>query len=140
MSAKVFVDTNILIYAHDREAREKHAAAARVLRQLWEDRTGVVSTQVLQEFYVNATRKIPIPLARSRARQVVEQYAVWPVVEVDVRMIVHASELEERYQLSFWDALVVAAARRANASRLLSEDFNAGQVIEGVRVENPLPH
>lgn len=140
MSAKVFVDTNILIYAHDREAREKHAAAARVLRQLWEDRTGVVSTQVLQEFYVNATRKIPVPLARSTARQVVEQYAVWPVVEVDVRMIVHASELEERYQLSFWDALVVAAARRANASRLLSEDFNAGQVIEGVRVENPLPH
>ncbi|MDW7711992.1 MAG: PIN domain-containing protein [Deferrisomatales bacterium] len=140
MNGKVFVDTNILIYAHDRDAGEKHAAAARVLKELWRGRAGVLSTQVLQEFYVNVTRKIPSPLPRAVARHVVQQYSAWPVVGIDVDLIGKASEMEERHRIFFWDALIVVAARRAGASRVLSEDLNAGQEIDGVLIENPLPH
>lgn len=140
MNDSVFVDTNVLIYAHDREAREKHVVAAQLLKELWSSRTGVTSTQVLQEFYVSATRKIPVPLSRSLARDVVEQYSAWPIVEIDVQTICRASEIEERHQLSFWDALIVAAAVRSGAATLLTEDLNHGQEIEGVRIENPFPH
>ena len=140
MKDRVFVDTNILIYAHDRDAREKHAAAAKVIKELWNSRTGVLSTQVLQEFYVNVTRKIPTPLPRAVARHLVQQYSAWPVVEIDVAMIGKASEIEERYTISFWDALIVAAAQHASAETLLSEDRNACKDFDGVRIENPLPH
>lgn len=137
MSGRVFVDTNVLIYAHDIEAGGKQEKASQVLGELWQARTGVMSTQVLQEFYVNVTRKIPTPLKRSTARDIIRQYSVWPVVEPDVDMIVRASELEERHTLSFWDALIVAAAREAGAAKILTEDLNHGETIDGVTIENP---
>lgn len=137
MSGRVFVDTNILIYAHDIDAGKKHGKAARILVDLWQSRMGVMSTQVLQEFYVNVTRKIPNPLERKVARDVVRQYSVWPIVSPDIHTIVRASEIEERYSLSFWDALIVAASREAGAERLLTEDLKDGETIDGVLVENP---
>jgi len=97
----------------------------------------VLSTQVLQELYVVATRKLATPMPRTTARRIVALYAEWPVVQVDVPLILAASDLEERHTLSFWDALVVEAARRAGATRLLTEDLQAGRRIAGVRVENP---
>ena len=137
MSGRTFVDTNVLIYAHDIQAGRKQEKAARILGDLWETRTGVLSTQVLQEFYVNVTRKIPSPLKRSTARDIIRQYSVWPVVGPDTHMIVRASELEESHQLSFRDAMTVAAARQAGAAKILTEDLNNGETIDGVSIENP---
>ena len=137
MNDKVFVDTNILIYAHDTEAGYKREKAAETLLTLWDNRQGILSTQVLQEFYVNVTRKIPQPLKRSTARDVIERYSVWPVVSIDTPLILRASNVEEQHQLSFWDALIVAAAQQSNATKLLSEDLNNGQRIGGLVIENP---
>jgi predicted nucleic acid-binding protein len=132
-----FVDTNVLAYAHDRSESRKQPVAQARLEELWRERTGVLSTQVLQELYVVATRKLATPMPRTTARRIVALYAEWPVVQVDVPLILAASDLEERHTLSFWDALVVEAARRAGATRLLTEDLQAGRRIAGVRVENP---
>jgi predicted nucleic acid-binding protein len=137
MSGKVFVDTNILIYAHDIQAGRKQEKAARILNELWQARTGALSTQILQEFYVNVTRKIPTPLKRSTARDIIRQYSVWPVIELNADMILRASELEERHQLSFWDAMIMTAARQAGAAKILTEDLNHGETIDGVTIENP---
>jgi predicted nucleic acid-binding protein len=137
MSDKVFVDTNVLIYAHDLDAGARHEIALRLVAELWETRTAVISTQVLQEFYVNATRKISSPLPRSTVRQIVRTYASWQTELVGLPEIESASELEEQHRLSFWDALVVATARKGGAARVLTEDLNPGQVIAGVRIDNP---
>jgi len=137
MSGRTFVDTNVLIYAHDIHAGRKQEKAAQILGDLWETRNGVLSTQVLQEFYVNVTRKIPSPLKRSTARDIIRQYSVWSVIGPDADMIVRASELEEGHQLSFWDGMIVAAARQAGAARILTEDLNHGETIDGVTIENP---
>ena len=137
MTGRVFVDTNVLIYAHDVDAGAKHSRAAKLLGELWASRRGALSSQVLQEFYVNITRKIPMPVPRSEAREIVEAYAAWRVVRVGVAEIVRATSIEERYQISFWDALIIAAARVAGSDRVLSEDLNPGQAIDGVLIENP---
>jgi predicted nucleic acid-binding protein len=132
-----FVDTNVLVYAHDRSEPARQSVAQAVLEQLWVDRTGVLSTQVLQELYVVATRKLDPPMRRAAARELVALYGEWPVVQVDVALVVSASELEERHTLSFWDALIVEAARCAGATRLLTEDLQQGRRIGGVSIENP---
>ena len=137
MSDKSFVDTNVLIYAHDVDAGDRHAVAAELVAELWETRRAVISTQVLQEFYVNATRKIPTPIPRGMARRIVKTYAVWQTELVGPPDIQIASELEEQHQLSFWDALIVAAALKGGASTILTEDMSAGRRISGVLIENP---
>ncbi|MDZ4800507.1 MAG: PIN domain-containing protein, partial [Bryobacteraceae bacterium] len=121
MNAKTFVDTNILIYAHDIDAETKHATAKTVLLDLWSQRSGALSTQVLQEFYVNVTRKIATPLSRSSARAVVESYTAW-CIDTTAAEISAAFRIEDEAGISFWDALIVAAARKAGAARILSED------------------
>ena len=137
MSDKVFVDSNVLIYAHDVDAAGKHQIARDVIEDLWSSRLGVLSTQVLQEFYVNVTRKIPTPLERWQARAVVAAYAAWQVESIGPNEILAASELEEHNQLAFWDALIVTSAITGGASRVLTEDLNAGQRIGGVLIEDP---
>ena len=137
MSGKVFIDTNILIYAHDLDAGVKHTIAAAILKNLWETETGIISAQVLQEFYVNVTRKIPNPLPKTKAREIIQSYLMWHVELNDIKTIFAASEFEERYNLSFWDALIVAAACNAKVEKILTEDLNHGQRIEGVFIENP---
>lgn len=137
MNDRVFVDTNVLIYAHDTRAGRKHAIARDTVAGLWASRTGALSTQVLQEFYVNVTRKIPSPLTRSVARELVGAYGVWHVENVGLAHVLRASELEERHRLSFWDALILAAAQAAGASRILSEDLSDGHRIAGVAIDNP---
>ena len=132
-----FVDTNVLLYAHDASETEKQPIARALLEALWADRSGVLSTQVLQEFYVVATRKFTPPMRRSEARELVALYATWPVVQVDVELILDATALEERAQVSFWDAQIVEAARRAGATRLVSEDLQGGRRIAGLVIEDP---
>ena len=132
-----FVDANILVYAHDRSESRKLPVAQALLEELWESRLGRLSTQVLQEFYAVATRKFDPPMSAAEAREVVALYGTWPLVLVDLSLILVASRLEEQHQLSFWDALIVEAARRAGATRLATEDLQDGRRIEGVRIENP---
>ena len=136
---RTFVDSNVLIYAHDADAGSKQHIAADQLRELWKSGTGLLSTQVLQEFYVTVCRKLSTPLDRPLARRVIDTYQVWEIHSLDVTDIVAASEIEERHQLSFWDSLIVAAARRTNSDCLLTEDFQTGRRIEGILIENPFP-
>jgi len=136
MNDKTFVDTNVLIYAHDIDARSKRETAKNVLRELWGERNGVLSTQVLQEFYVNVTRKIPHPISKESARLVVSSYVVW-CVDTTHAEISTAFRIEDEHRIGFWDALIVASALKSGASRILSEDLNAGQTIAGIRIENP---
>ncbi len=134
---RTFVDTNVLLYAHDAGEVDKQPIARALLEDLWADRSGVVSTQVLQEFYVVATRKFKPPMQRSEAREIVALYSTWSVVQVDAALILDTITLEEAAQLSFWDALIVEAARRSGAARLVSEDLQGGRRIAGVQIENP---
>jgi predicted nucleic acid-binding protein len=136
MSGRTFVDTNVLIYAHDVDDRSKHERARSALRALWDDGTGVLSPQVLQEFYVNVTRKIIKPLAKDVARSVTSAYAMW-CVEIGSADVTAAFRIEDEASIGFWDALIVASAVKAGATRILSEDLNAGQMIAGVLIENP---
>jgi len=134
---RTFVDTNVLAYAHDRSETRKQPLAEALLGTLWETRTGTLSTLVLQEFYVVATRKFNPPMSRRAAREVVALYGEWPTVQADTELILAASELEERHRVSFWDALIVEAARRAGATRLVTEDLQAGRRFGDVRIEDP---
>jgi predicted nucleic acid-binding protein len=136
MSDRTFIDTNVLIYAHDVDAIAKHQVAKEVLQELWSERTGVLSTQVLQEFYVNVTRKIPSPLSKDLARLVVSSYSIW-CVETTPNEILAAFRIEDESRIGFWDALIVSSAAKSGATRILSEDLNAGQRIAGILVENP---
>lgn len=133
----VFVDSNILAYAHDASEKEKQPIAKEVIDELWETRRGSLSTQVLQEFYVVTTRKFEPPLSRKEARKLVNGYGEWNLVHIDAVMIVNASELEEKHQLQFWDALIIEAARRVGATRLVTEDIPSSLTIEGIAIENP---
>jgi len=137
MTARTFVDSNVLIYAHDADAGLKQHLAAAHLRELWTSATGLLSTQVLQEFYVNVTRKIPKPLAATAAREVVRDYAAWVETPITPATVARASEIAEIWQISFWDAMILAAAEECRAERLLTEDLAAGAKIAGIEVLNP---
>ena len=136
MSGKTFIDTNVLIYAHDMDANGKHEIAKRVLRELWSERTGVLSMQVLQEFYINVTRNIPSPLSRDLARSVVNSYVPW-CMETTPSEISAAFRIEDESRIAFWDALIVSSAAKSGATRILSENVSARQRIAGILVENP---
>jgi predicted nucleic acid-binding protein len=137
MTGKVFVDSNVLIYAHDRDAGAKQQRAAERLKQLWHNGQGRLSTQVLQEFYVHATQQIKKPLARSLAREIIRNYGLWVESAITTSTLVRASEIGEAWRISFWDGMILAAAEQDGARELLSEDLNHGQVIAGIRVVNP---
>jgi len=137
MIDKTFVDSNVLIYAHDFDAGLRQQRAAKRLTELWDARAGRLSTQVLQEFYVNVTQKIKVPLSRSAAREIVRNYTPWVESWITPATVIRASEIGEIWHLSFWDGMILAAAEEIQAINLLSEDFNHGQVIAGVRIVNP---
>lgn len=139
MSDKYFVDTNILMYAHDTSAGEKHQRAKALVEELWRDRSGAVSTQVLQELAVNLRKKVRRPLDAKATRDIVADYLTWQVIVNGGESILEAFELEVRYQISFWDALIVQAAQASGAEILYSEDLSDGQAYGSVRVVNPLP-
>ena len=137
MSGKVFVDTNILIYAHNLDAGLKQQKAAQRLSILWQTKLGRLSTQILQEFFVTITSKIPKPLPRAAAREIIRSYAQWVESLISPSTILRATEIADSSILSFWDSMVIAAAEQDGAEEVLSEDLNHGQMIAGVRVVNP---
>ncbi len=138
MNDRYFVDTNILMYAHDASAGAKHDRAKAVIEELWRSRSGVVSTQILQELCVNLRRKATRPVDLKAVREIVTDYLSWDVHVNTGESILEALELEERYRVSFWDALVLQAAESSGAAVLYSEDLSDGQMYNNVRVVNPL--
>ena len=136
MSNKIFVDSNVLIYAHDLDEPQKRAIAIQIFEDLWLARTGVLSMQVLQEFYSVATRKIRSPLPRPIAREAIERLAPWCIATTPLE-IAAAFRIEDSAKISFWDAMIVAAALKGGAAQILSEDMNHGQTISGIRIVNP---
>jgi predicted nucleic acid-binding protein len=135
MTAPVFVDSNILLYAVDDAEPRKQRVARDWRAQLWKSRLGRVSFQVLNEFYVNAGRLKPA--ASNEARSEVRDLLAWNPVAVDAAVIERGWKLQDRYQISYWDSLIVAAAQAASCGFLLSEDFQNGQRMDGVEVVNP---
>jgi predicted nucleic acid-binding protein len=136
MAADLFVDTNILVYAHDRDAGRKHKVARDRVRDLWlSERYPAISVQVLQELFVNLRRRDVPP---SEARETLRDYAAWRVAETTVALCLQATDEVERWQVSFWDGLILAAARSMGATTLWSEDLNVGQDYGGIHVVNPL--
>jgi predicted nucleic acid-binding protein len=132
-----FVDTNVIAYSLDLSETAKRPVAQRALDGLWLSRSGVVSVQVLQEFYNVVTRKFSPPMTPAEARTVIADYGSWEVVQPDTALVLDASRLTERDSVSFWDALVIEAARRAGATTLLTEDLQHGQRFGSLVVENP---
>lgn len=138
MPEKYFVDTNILIYAHDRSAGVKHDRARQAIERLWNTGEGVLSTQVLQELCINLRRKVAKPLAIDEVRQLLQDYLSWEVVVNTPESVLQALEIEKRHKISFWDALVLHAAESAGAEVLYSEDLATGRRYGAIEVVNPL--
>jgi predicted nucleic acid-binding protein len=135
MTATVFVDTNVLIYALDPSDPKKYSAAQVWRSELWRTHRGRVSIQVLQEFYVKAAQKWP--KSRDQVRAEVQDLLAWNPVSMDYPLIELGWRLQDRFQLSFWDALIVAAAKTVGSRHLLTEDLQPGQNLDGVHVTNP---
>ena len=137
MKDKCFVDTNILVYAHDLAAGVKHQHAQKLIEELWDTRLGVLSTQVLQELCVSLQRKTAHPPTPKVVRALIEDYLTWEVVTNTGASVLEGLNMAERYRLSFWDALIIHAAESAGVSILLTEDLSDGQRFGSVRVVNP---
>ncbi|MFZ0805640.1 MAG: PIN domain-containing protein [Candidatus Sulfotelmatobacter sp.] len=138
MAEKFFVDTNILIYAHDRTTGLKHERAGRLIERLWTSGQGVLSTQVLQELCVNLRRKVAKPVPLEEIRRLVQDYLSWEIVANTPEAVIQALEIEARYKTSFWDALILQAAEQSGAAVLYSEDLAGRQMYGSVQVVNPL--
>lgn len=132
-----FVDTNVLIYGHDVSAGEKHRQAATLIQKLWHDRQGCLSIQVLQEFYVNVTKKVARPLTTPDAIQIISDLSTWQVHSPSPADVLQAIRLQERYQINFWDAMIITSASRMGCKVLWSEDLSPGQTYDQVMVANP---
>lgn len=134
---KVFVDTNIIVYAYDRDAGKKYQIASKLVKDLWHSGLGVLSTQVLQEFFVTVTNKISSPLDIVKAAGIVKNLSKWNVIVNDVNILLAAIEIHEEHKFSFWDSMIIAAAIKGGAKALLSEDLSDNQEIEGLIIKNP---
>jgi predicted nucleic acid-binding protein len=132
-----FVDTNIIVYAHDRSAGEKHARAQAVLQDLWQTGAGCLSVQVLQELFVTLTLKVPQPLSAEDARRLVADLATWQIHAPQAEDVLGAIDLQQRYQIKFLDAMILQSAGQLGTKLVLSEDLNPDQDYAGLQVVNP---
>ena len=137
MTERIFLDTDVLLAAHDLDAGERRAIADYVVRQLWEDQTGMLSVLVLHEFYAALVGGPASPVPRRAARELVDAYSVWPIVPLDAADLLAASEIEERHRLSIRDAMILSAARKGRATLLLSERIAPARHITGLEIRNP---
>lgn len=137
MTDRIFVDTNILVYAHDVSAGIKNTTAKKLVGELWESNTGCLSVQVMQEFYVNVTQKVPNPLDSQTAVGIIRELKYWNIYAPDIDDVIHAVDIQQRYQVSFWDAMILQSAQRLECKLIWSEDLNPGQMYDGVKLVNP---
>lgn len=134
---KIFLDTNILVYAYDISSGKKHDTARNIVTDLWNSRAGAISVQVLQEFFVSITKKIPNPLDLKTASEIIRDFLLWEIIDNDGELMLAAMDIQAKYRYSFWDSLIVSAAVRSGASVLLTEDLKSGQIIDDVMIKNP---
>jgi predicted nucleic acid-binding protein len=134
---RFFVDTNLLVYAYDSSAGKKWELACAAISALWKHRTGIISTQVVQELFVALTQKVAGPISPKKAREIIADLLHWPLVVIDADNILRAVDVQITYRLSFWDSLILQAAISSRVDYLLSEDLQHGQVIESVTIVNP---
>ncbi len=132
-----FVDTNILLYAFDSTELEKHTRAEQLLERLWKQQTGCLSVQVMQEFFVNATRKLAKPLTRVEAQAVLADYNLWIVHAPGAAEVIAATKLMDTTNISFWDAMMVTSALELGCGVLWTEDLNAGQRLGTLEIRSP---
>jgi predicted nucleic acid-binding protein len=137
MSDNIFVDTNILLYSRDASEPEKQAIASARLAELWDNRNGKLSVQVLNEYFVNATRKLDPGLSPDEAWDDIEALSAWNPLPIDMEILSRSFAVQRRYQLSWWDSMIIAAAETAGCTRILSEDLSHGASYFGITVENP---
>jgi len=137
MSAKTFLDSNILVYAYDTHDAMKQKTAVGLIKKAIEEESGILSAQVLGEFFVVVTQKIPNPLSIADAETIIDILSALPVAEIDLSLVRRAIDTQKACRISYWDSLIVAAAEREGCSVILSEDLNDGQKYNGVRVQNP---
>lgn len=137
MTDRRFLDTNVLVYAFDSHAPLKQRRAQDLLAEALETETGVISTQVLSEFYVVVTSRVKPALSSRDAEEIIRQFAGFHTLDIDRALVMRAIETQRHYAISYWDALILAAAERGRCSVLLSEDLNHGQTYHGIRVVNP---
>ena len=137
MNAKIFIDTNILVYAFDSSEKEKQEIAQNLLAN--EGSTGEIalSTQVLQEFFVTVTRKLKEPLSIDNASKTIQLFSAYPIIQINPRLILRAIERHQYESFSFWDALIVEAALQSDSQILFSEDMQDGQQIGKLKILNP---
>ncbi len=134
---RVFVDTNVLVYAYDIDAGHKHQIAADIMKDMWLSGRGILSTQTLQEFFVTVTGKISSPLDVAVAEDIIKKLSMWDVVTNNMKTIFAAIELHRQHKFSFRDSLIVASAIEGGAGTLLSEDLSDKHKIKGIVVKNP---
>jgi predicted nucleic acid-binding protein len=132
-----FVDTNILVYAYDTSTGEKRQKAKPLITDLWHDRNGCVSLQVLQELHVTLTHKIPRPIDLDTSYQIIQDLTAWQVYMPDAQDVISAIRIQEKYMLSFWEAMIVRSAQQTGCKILWSEDLTHEAEYEGVKVLNP---
>src|SRR3990172_8494089 len=132
---KIFLDTNIIVYGYDISAGEKHSVAKAILMDLWNSGSGVLSSQVLQEFFVSVTRKIPKPLGVKEARRIVADFLKWEIVFLNGEKILEAIDLHAKHRFSFWDSMILSPAVSGDARILYSEDLVDGFKLDGPTVK-----
>ena len=137
MADRTFLDTNVLVYLFDADAPGKQTRAREILREDGGGSYLALSTQVLQEFYVTATRKLAVPLPPETAHEAVKRFAQLHVVHIDTQMIFDAIALSQDHTVSLWDSLILRAAVDSGCQRLLTENLHDGWNLHGLRVENP---
>jgi predicted nucleic acid-binding protein len=134
---RIFLDTNVLVYAHDVSAGLKHDRARQLVSDLWDTENGCLSLQVLQEFYVTITRKVATPLPPEVASKIVSNLSLWILHEPRLRDLLSAIDIHQKHNISFWDAMILQSAAELGCTTLFSEDLNSAQEYNGVRVVNP---
>ena len=133
----LFVDTNIFIYAYDVSSAEKHQRARELVSELWDSGKGCLSIQVLQEFYVNLTLKIPHPLTPQETAQIIADLGQWRLHKPELKSVVEAIHIQQRNKISFWDAMIICSARELGCKTIWTEDLNPNQLYEGIKAVNP---
>ena len=132
-----FIDSNVLVYAHSRASGDKRESANTIVDGLWDSKSGCMSIQVLQEFFVIVTTKLPERLSIMEAAEIVEAYSRWTIHSPEPGDLLAAIDIQKRYRISFWDAMIVHSAKRLGCGTIWTEDLSNGQIYAGVMVRNP---
>ncbi len=137
MKDKYFIDSNIIVYAHDHSEKKKYNISKKLILNGIMDENIVISTQVLSEFFVTVTKKIKKKLPVKTARKEINLLKSLQIIEIDIDLILLAIDISQKYKLSYWDSLIISAAKRSGATVIYTEDMNPGQIIESIKIINP---